>query len=138
MLLAVFLSVFAVFWMPSFCPCQVTGLFYGMFRSEVKKSGSAKSSVTLEPFHCLQVRLFCPCPLNTPPRTYTTHDFILCLARVRATYGTADDVAKRFADSRTRSRFDFCLNDCLRTLSALGTAVISSACEHFDSFLRSA
>lgn len=35
---------------------QITGLFYGMFRSEVKKSGNAKSSVTREPFHCLQVR----------------------------------------------------------------------------------
>ncbi|CAN0541478.1 unnamed protein product [Ectocarpus sp. 8 AP-2014] len=34
----------------------VTGLFYGMFRSEVKKSGNAKSSVTLEAFHCLQVQ----------------------------------------------------------------------------------
>lgn len=33
----------------------MTGLFYGMFRSEVKKTGSAKSSVTLEAFHCLQV-----------------------------------------------------------------------------------
>lgn len=29
-------------------------MFYGMFRSEVTKSG-AKASVTLEPFHCLQV-----------------------------------------------------------------------------------
>ncbi|CAN0482636.1 unnamed protein product, partial [Laminaria digitata] len=28
-----------------------------MFRSEVKKSGNAKSSVTREPFHCLQVKL---------------------------------------------------------------------------------
>eukprot|EP00903_Cladosiphon_okamuranus_P022691 g20884.t1 len=35
----------------------VTGLFYGMFRSEVKKTGSAKSSVTLEAFHCLQLDL---------------------------------------------------------------------------------
>ncbi|CAM9966981.1 unnamed protein product [Scytosiphon promiscuus] len=34
----------------------VTGLFYGMFRSEVKKHG-AKPSVTLEAFHCLQLDL---------------------------------------------------------------------------------
>ncbi|CAN0057945.1 unnamed protein product, partial [Ectocarpus sp. 8 AP-2014] len=38
----------------------VTGLFYGMFRSEVKKSGNAKSSVTLEAFHCLQLDLDLP------------------------------------------------------------------------------
>ncbi|CAB1103092.1 unnamed protein product [Ectocarpus sp. CCAP 1310/34] len=53
----------------------VTGLFYGMFRSEVKKSGNAKSSVTLEAFHCLQLDLdlpSSPSPRNNIwPETFT-------------------------------------------------------------------
>ncbi|CAM9553139.1 unnamed protein product [Pylaiella littoralis] len=46
----------------------VTGLFYGMFRSEVKKSGTANSSVTLEAFHCLQL------DLDPPPTTLSQHN----------------------------------------------------------------